>query len=92
MNDRLVGPVLARGEAASAVMEAICGSNTGVEVVDRGAYLRVHRPDRCAVTRAAIEERLGRRFELPADLEAVMPSFRGVLEITQDEVVWRWRA
>jgi hypothetical protein len=84
--------VLARSTAAEAVIEAIRDSNDAVCVVDRGAYLRVLRAESCAVTRAAIEARLGQPFELPSDLEAIMPSFRGNLRVTSAEVIWSWRA
>ncbi|MBI4816918.1 MAG: MmoB/DmpM family protein [Deltaproteobacteria bacterium] len=91
MGDRVfgVGPVLISGEVAEAITEAIRDENEAVLVVDRGAYLRLLVPHRCRVSRSAIENRLGRPFWLPADLEAVMPSFDGKLKITPDEVEWR---
>ena len=39
-------------------------------------------------SRAAIERRLGRPFDLPGDLERVMPSFKGRLAIAEDAVTW----
>jgi hypothetical protein len=83
-----VGPVLEASEAAQTLIDAIRAENAGVEVVDRGSYWRVLVPGRCEVTRAAIEARLGRAFVLPGDLERLMPSFRGRLEIHNDRIVW----
>ena len=89
--DDEVGPVLEASEAARAVIDAIRAENGDVQVVDRGSYWRVLVPGRCVVTRAAVEARLGRAFVLPGDLERLMPSFRGRLEITTEGVVWSTR-
>jgi hypothetical protein len=83
-----VGPVLAAGPVADAIVAAIRNENTGVEVTDRGSYLRVLVPARCAVTRAAIESALSRAFRLPGDLEQVMPSFRGRFQVSEDHASW----
>jgi hypothetical protein len=83
-----VGPVLEAGETARAVIAAIRELNEGVEVRDRGSYVRVLVRRRCRVTRRAIEHTLGRPFRLPGDLEIVMPSFKGTFTVTDDEAVW----
>jgi len=54
-----VGPVLQTGAIGAAIVAAIKDLNSDVIVVDRGAYLRVMVPNRCFVTRAAIEKKLG---------------------------------
>jgi toluene monooxygenase system protein D len=87
-----VGPVLETDEVAEAIIAAIREDNADVTVVNRAGYLRVLVPGRCVVRRAAIERVLGRPFRLPGDLELVMPSFKGAIEITDDEVVWAWRS
>jgi hypothetical protein len=87
MNDG-VGPVLEASPSGRAVLAAIREQNHLVAVEDRGAYLRVLVPGRCIVTRLAIERALGRAFRLPADLEPLMPSFKGLLAITEDRVEW----
>jgi toluene monooxygenase system protein D len=87
-----VGPVLEADAVAHAIVAAIREANRDVEVHDRGAYLRVLVPQRCVVRRDAIERALGRPFQLPGDLEAVMPAFKGTIAITEDEVVWSWRS
>jgi len=86
---RHVGPVLEASESGRAVLAAICELNERVEVVDRGAYLRVLVPGRCVVTRGAIEQALGRAFHLPTDLEALMPAFKGFLAMDDERVEWR---
>jgi toluene monooxygenase system protein D len=86
--DDRVGPVLTSGSDGLAVVNAIRALNADVTVLDRGAYLRILVPHRCLVTRAAIEQVLGRAFRLPGDLELLMPSFKGFLRIDEDEAVW----
>lgn len=88
MSQRTVGPVLVPSELGLAVLSAIRAENPGVEVQDRGAYLRVLAEARCVARRGAIERALGRPFQLPGDLEQVMPSFKGRLRIEADEAVW----
>ncbi|HET6582328.1 MAG TPA: MmoB/DmpM family protein [Nannocystaceae bacterium] len=89
--DARVGPVLVDGDASRAVIAAIRELNTDVSVHDRGAYLRVEVPGRCVVTRAAIERVMGRPFQLPGDLECIMPSFKGELSIAGDIATWEVR-
>ena len=87
-----VGPVLAAGPIADAIVAAIRRENNHVQVTDRGSYLRVLVPARCAVSRAAIESVLSRSFRLPGDLEQVMPSFRGRFQVSEDQASWSLRA
>src|SRR4051812_13253560 len=83
-----VGPILQPGATANAVIAAIQQENVGVEVTDRGGYLRVSVLGRCVVSRQSIESELGRAFVLPGDLEQLMPSFQGRLAILEDRVEW----
>jgi toluene monooxygenase system protein D len=83
-----VGPVLLAHAARSALVEAILRLNPGAEVRERGSYVRVLVPRRCVVTRAAVEDILGHPFDLRAELEAMMPSFKGRLVLADDEAVW----
>jgi hypothetical protein len=85
---RLVGPVLTCCAASDAVIAAILDLNHDVELFDRGAYQRVLVPTRCIVTRAAIERYLGAVFRLPADLELIMPSFKGRFAVSEHEARW----
>ena len=83
-----VGPVLTRGAAADAVVRAICEENREVQVEARAGYLRVRVRGRCQVSVSAIERALGRTFQLPRDLELIMPSFQGRLQIDRQSAVW----
>jgi toluene monooxygenase system protein D len=83
-----VGPVLEASDSGRAVVAAIRDLNSDVTVLDRGGYLRVLVPGRCVVTRQAIERALGHGFELPIDLEAVMPAFKGRITIDGERVEW----
>jgi toluene monooxygenase system protein D len=83
-----VGPVLTPGPLTDAVVAAIRALNPEAAVVDRGAYLRVLVPRTCRL-QAALVEQIGKRaFRLPADLEMIMPSFRGRLRLGEGEAVW----
>jgi hypothetical protein len=86
-----VGPILQAGDVTSALLTAIRELNPDTVVQSRGSYWRVLAPGRCVLTREAAERSLGRSFMLPGDLEAVMPSFKGALSITDDEAVWEYR-
>lgn len=83
-----VGPVLEASDSGRAVVAAILRLNADVTVVDRGGYLRVLVPERCVVTRQAIELSLGQKFELPLDLEPLMPAFKGRITMDGERVEW----
>lgn len=85
---RTAGPVLVPSDVGLAVLSAIRAENPTVQVQDRGSYLRVSVPERCVARRQAIELALGRPFEMPSDLEQVMPSFKGRLRIDAEEAIW----
>ncbi|MDY7105090.1 MAG: MmoB/DmpM family protein [Actinomycetota bacterium] len=88
MAERRVGPVLRAGRLGEAVAAAVSRGDGGVEIEDRGGYLRVTAPPPCVVRRDAVEEELGEPFALPGDLERVMPSFRGRLVLSEEEARW----
>ena len=86
----LVGPVLQVGSPLTdAVIEAIRGANEHVELVDRGAYVRVMVPGVCVLRAKDVESLTGESFSLPSDLESLMSSFKGSIRFEDDEVVWR---
>lgn len=87
-----VGPVLCTGLVADAVIAAIREHHAETVVLDRGAYRRVLVPGRCVVTRAAIEEHLGRPVHFPGDLEKVMPAFKGRFTVSETCAVWAYQA
>lgn len=85
---RYVGPVLQSGPVSDAVIAAIQSLNPKVFLVSRGSYIRVLAFPICRVTRSAIESELSKPFLFPSDLEAIMPSFKGILRLNSDEAVW----
>lgn len=80
--------MLTRGPLADAVVAAIRDRHPALRIVDRGAYLRLLVPGRCLLERARVEQHLRAPFRLPMDLEAIMPSFRGRLTLTEEEALW----
>ncbi|HVZ35636.1 MAG TPA: MmoB/DmpM family protein [Polyangiaceae bacterium] len=87
----IAGPVLQAGERGRAVLQAIVELNPGAQIIDQGAYIRIQVPDKCVLTRAAVEKITGLPFHIPGDLELVMPSFQGWLVVTPERVEWRGR-
>ena len=87
-----VGPVLTGHHRAQAVLEAIRRLNPSVEILNRGSYIRVLAPRRCLVTRSAVEDILRQPFDFRAELEIMMPSFKGRLRLDDDEAVWTFEA
>lgn len=85
-----VGPVLTCGDEATAIVAALRARHPDLCVIDRGAYLRVLVPGRCELVRSRVEERLGRTFLIPRDLERVMPAFQGRLTMDEDSAQWSW--
>jgi toluene monooxygenase system protein D len=84
-----VGPVLQSTPFARTVISAIRDENEQVAVQDEGAYLRVLVPRICRLSRAGLEAATGADVRFPGELEVVMSSFTGVMELTEDGVVWR---
>ena len=88
-----VGPVLRMSDGVEAVIDAITEDNPGkeVEVVDRGAYVRVQAEGPVRLTTETVARHLGRAFEM-RELEAMMSAFSGrMTTFTSDEVVWEYQ-
>jgi toluene monooxygenase system protein D len=87
----LVGPVLRMVDELDAVVRAIVDDNPDreIEVIDRGAYVRVQAQRCLRVSRASIERQIGRPYEM-RELEKILASFAGRIVTTSDEVVWRY--
>ncbi len=83
-----VGPVLIANTLGRAVASAIERRNSATQVIDRGAYLRVLVPGRCELHAQDVVSLSGEPFELPTDLEAVMPSFQGRLHLGEQVAEW----
>ena len=76
-------------DAAAVRFEYVFEENTHVLVQDEGAYLRVLSPRVCRLSRAGLEAATGSAIRFPGDLEVVMSSFTGVMQLTEDGAVWR---
>jgi toluene monooxygenase system protein D len=87
-----VGPVLRMSDDIEAIIAAIEDDNPGteIEVIDRGAYVRIQAEQRMKVTRASIERHIGRTFEM-RQLEPMMSAFAGRIETTSEAIVWSYR-
>ena len=87
-----VGPVLRMSEDVEAIIAAIEEDNPGtvIEVIDRGAYVRIQAQQHMKVTRASIERHLGRTFEM-RQLEPMMSAFAGRIETTSDAISWSYK-
>lgn len=90
-HQKMVGPVVRGLDAnlAEAVISAIEVDNPNVEVNvdDQGGYIRIATPTLCRMTRASLEDALGRPFRLH-QLEPQLAGFAGRMKLTDDEVVW----
>jgi len=84
-----VGPVLHATPFAWSVISVIEEENTDVRVQDEGAYLRVLVPRVCRLSRAGLVAATGSAIRFPGELEVVMSSFTGVMQLTEDGAVWR---
>jgi MmoB/DmpM family len=89
IGEDMVGPVIRAGSLADAVIDAVIDDNPDreVHVFERGDYVRIHTDRNCRLTKSSIEKHLGRSFEL-ALLEAEMPSFKGRMESSTNEMRW----
>src|ERR1700761_6978751 len=84
-----VGPVLHATPFARSVVSVIEEENTHALVQDEGAYLRVLSLRVCRLSRAGLEAATGSAIRFPGDLEVVMSSFAGALQLTEDDAGWR---
>jgi toluene monooxygenase system protein D len=88
---KLVGPVI-RGmddELAEAIADAVTADNPDrqVYVLDCGGYIRIHTPWLCRLTRASLEQALGRSHPL-AWIEPALSGFAGRMTVADDEITW----
>jgi toluene monooxygenase system protein D len=84
-----VGPVLHATPFARAVVSVIEEENTDMRMQDEGAYLRVLVPRVCRLSRAGLEAATGSAIRFPGELEVVLSSFTGVMQLTEEGAVWR---
>ena len=84
-----VGPILRMNDDMDAIIGAIRADNPGkeIEVIDRSAYVRVQAEGELKVSRATLEEYLGRDFEM-RELETMLSSFAGRIDSRSDGIRW----
>lgn len=87
--DNPVGPILRMCDEVELVAAAIEDDNPDreIEILDRGAYVRIHASDHLRVTTESLKRHLGDQFEIRS-LEAIMPSFSGRISTSTDAVEW----
>jgi MmoB/DmpM family len=92
VNHDAVGPTMRAGDIADAVIDAIEQDNPGQDVLvtDRGDHIHVHVLKDCRLTRASLEQHLGRNYELPM-LEIEMASFAGRMQTSDAEYRWYFK-
>ena len=82
-----VGPIVRASDVAAAAAEAaeLDNPDKTIHVEDRTAYIRIHCDDECVLTRATMEEILGRPFEM-REFEVNLSSFAGQIDLSADRV------
>ncbi|MSR13720.1 MAG: monooxygenase [Gammaproteobacteria bacterium] len=85
LKNNRVGPVMRAGEVAEAVKEAAVLDNPDkrVTIEDMNAYLRISAEGELILTRATLEECLGRPFKMQ-ELEVNLSSFAGQIATGSD--------
>jgi toluene monooxygenase system protein D len=88
-----VGPILRMCDEVDLVIEAIREDNpdSDVEVVDRGAYVRVQADNYLKVTEVTLQRHLGTGFKLHA-LEQMLTAFAGRIQTASDQIEWHLAA
>ncbi len=85
-----VGPVLRMGDEVEQVIAAIQEDNPGteIEVVDRGASVRVQGEDQITVTEQTLRRYLGADYEIRS-FGGIMSAFSGRAVTTSDSITWQ---
>ena len=88
-----VGPILRMGEDVDLVIDAIREDNPNsyVEVIDRGAYVRVQADNYLKVTEATLQRHLGPSFRIQ-ELEQMLTAFAGRIQTASDQIEWHLAA
>lgn len=85
--NNMVGPIMRQGALAKAVAEAaeIDNPDKAIQCDDKVAYLRIQTEGELMLTRATIEEMLGKPFRM-TELEVDLSSFAGRIDTHTDWV------
>jgi len=88
-----VGPILRMGDDVELVIDAIREDNPNsyIEVIDRGAYVRVQADDYLKVTEATLQRHLGPAFKIQS-LEQMLTAFAGRIRTASDQIEWHLAA
>lgn len=88
-----VGPILRMGDDVELVIDAIREDNPNsyIEVIDRGAYVRVQADNYLKVTEATLQRHLGPSFRIQA-LEQMLTAFAGRIQTASDQIEWHLAA
>ena len=86
-----VGPVLMAGYMTDAVINALQIENPTLRVLDHGSYVCLQATNRCVLHATTVTRFLGRTFLLPRDLESILCSFQGKMQISCDQIIWESR-
>jgi toluene monooxygenase system protein D len=91
--DNPVGPILRMSEDVELVIEAIREDNPDrvVEVIDRGAYVRIQAEDYLLVTEESLQRHLGPSFQIRS-LEGMLTAFAGRIQTASDRIEWHLTA
>jgi toluene monooxygenase system protein D len=84
-----VGPVLRMCDEVDLVIDAIREDNpdADVDVIDRGAYVRVQAEDYLLVTEETLQRHLGPSFRIHS-LEQMLTAFAGRIQTSSDQIEW----
>jgi toluene monooxygenase system protein D len=84
-----VGPVLRMGDEVEQVIAAIEDDNpdTAIEVIDRGAYVRVQGEEQITVTQQTLRRYLGADYEIRS-FGNLMSAFSGRVITTSEAITW----
>ena len=86
----MVGPILRMSDDIDGIIQAARDDNPDKEirVIDRHAYVRIECEPPLVLTRASIENQLGRDYPM-RELETLMSSFNGIIDSSDsDRLVW----
>jgi toluene monooxygenase system protein D len=85
-----VGPVLRMGDDVEHVIAAIEDDNPdlSIEVIDRGAYVRVQGEDEIVLTQETLRRYFGPDYEIRS-IGAMMSAFNGRVITTSDTITWQ---
>lgn len=91
--DNPVGPILRMSDEVESVIEAIREDNPDreVEVIDRGAYVRIQADGYLVVTEETLQRHLGSSFRIRS-LEVMLTAFAGRIETRSDRIAWHLQA